>query len=269
MSKNKILIIGKKSFIGTNLKSFLKKEFQVKIISFEEAMRKENFYFSLFSHVLNTTINKKYIYDKYNSINDLDKRIIDKFKNPKFIYIFLNTRKIYSLRNNITETSKLNPKNNYEKNKLITELYLKKKLKRKLLSLRISNIIGLRKFKNNTRNHHKLFFDNFLDLKKNKKKIKVNNDYKDFLSINQFSKIIKLLIYKNVSGTYNVSLSNKVYISEITKWLDFNTFNKINFISNKKDSFTLSNKKLINKIQYKPTKKQLELFCKKIFNKNL
>ena len=266
MSKNKILIIGKKSFIGTNLKNFLEKEFEVKIMSLEDTMKKKESFFSFFSHILNTTINKKYIFNKYSSIYDFDKRIVDKFRNPEFTYIFLNTRKIYSLKENITETSKLNPKNNYEKNKLITELYLKKKLKRKLLSLRISNIIGLRKIKNNTRNHHKLFFDNYLDLKKKEKIIEANDDYKDFLSINQFSKIVQLLINKNVNGIYNVSLSEKVYISEITKWLDINTFNKIKFTPYKKDSFTLSNKKLVNKIQYKPTKKELKLFCKKIFN---
>ena len=105
-----------------------------------------------------------------------------------------------------------------------------------------------------------------MDLKKKEKIIEVNDDYKDFLSINQFSKIVKLLINKNANGIYNVSLSEKVYISEITKWLDTNTFDKIKFISNKKDSFTLLNKKLVNKIQFKPTKKQLKLFCKKIFN---
>lgn len=265
---NKVLIIGKKSFIGTNLKKYLKKKIKVKILSFEEALKKKNNFFSSFSHIINTSIHKKYIHERYNSNYDLDKKFIDKFQNYKFTYVFLNTRKIYRLKQNISENSKLNPKKNYEKNKLRTENYLKNKLKKKLLSLRISNIIGKRIFKNSTRNNHKLFFDNFLNLKKTKNNqiIVVNDDFKDFLSINQFSKIILLLIKKKVIGIFNVSLSKKVFVSEIVRWLDINTFKKVRFKQVQQDSFTLLNKKLVNKIEYKPTKKQLELFCRNIFN---
>ena len=67
---------------------------------------------------------------------------INKFKEIGFHYIFLNSRKIYRLDENITENSELNPIDNYAKNKLITEQYLKNMYKKKLISLRISNIIG-------------------------------------------------------------------------------------------------------------------------------
>ena len=43
----------------------------------------------------------------------------NEFKQINFIYIFLNTRKIYLQKENITENSKKKPKFNYEKNKLI------------------------------------------------------------------------------------------------------------------------------------------------------
>ena len=57
---------------------------------------------------------------------------------------FLSTRKVYELKDNIKETDNLNPRCNYSKNKLITENSLQKIFKKKLLILRISNIIGLK-----------------------------------------------------------------------------------------------------------------------------
>lgn len=262
---NKILIIGKKSFIGSNIKKNLSKKFSVKSLSFEDAIKKKNSYFLKYSHVINTSIHKSYINKKYKLIYDLDRRFVLKFKKIKFIYIFLNTRKIYIPKFNIKENSVKEPICFYSKNKLKTESFLKKKLKNKLLSLRISNILG-KKFHKNSRNHHKLFFDNYLILRKNNKKIIVNNDFKDFLSIIQFSEIVGNLIERNVNGIFNVSISEKIYMSDILKWIDKNFYKKIQFTNYKKDSFTLSNKKLLKKIEKKPLKSELVKFCKNIFN---
>ena len=92
----------------------------------------------------------------------------------------------------------------------------------------------------------------------------INNDYKDFITINYLCEVIKILIKKNVVGIFNVSLSQKVYISEITKWLNYSVFKKLIFRASQSDSFTLSNKKLVKHINIKMSKKQLENFCKKL-----
>ena len=168
---------------------------------------------------------------------------------------------------NITENSKIKPICFYSKNKLKTELFLKK-LNLNLLSLRVSNIIGQRIFKNK-RNNHKLFFDNFLIKKKRNKSITINDDFKDFLSINQFNSIIRCLIKKNVTGIYNISISEKIYLSEILKWIDKDFFKKIIFLKESKNSFYLSNKKLLKKIEKKPLKSELKNFCKKLLFRNL
>lgn len=259
-----ILIIGKKSFIGSSLKKYLSKHFDITILSYESSIKKKISFFNNFTHVINTSIHRNYIKKKYNDEYDFDKKIIQKFSKINFIYIYLNTRKIYFQKENITENSRLNPSKFYEKNKLLTEKFLKKKLKKNFLSLRIGNLIGQRMFKSR-RNHHKLFFDNFLKLRRSKKKIIIEDDFKDFLSIKQFCEILRLLILKKIVGIYNVSLSEKVYISEITKWLDYDVYKRINFIKKNNDSFTLSNKKLINKIKRKPLKKDLRLFCENFF----
>tara|TARA_Y100000768_G_C23931659_1_gene660420 strand:- start:210 stop:998 length:789 start_codon:yes stop_codon:yes gene_type:complete len=259
----KILIIGKKSFLGSNLKIKLKKNYSIDSKSYYEIANKSLSFFSKYSHIINTSIHKLYIKAKYNKKYDLDRKFIEKFSKTNFYYIFLNSRKIYKVGNNLHEYSKKNPKNNYEKNKLITEKYLQKRLDKKLVSLRVSNIIGKRIFKN-SRSHHKLFFDNFLIYKKTSEKMIVKNDYKDFLSIDQFCLIIDQIISKNISGIFNVSLSKKVYISEIVGWISKKSREKFLFINSNDDSFTLSNKKLMSRIDFKPTKNQLKIFCNKL-----
>ena len=261
--KNKILIIGKKSFIGSNLKNHLSKYFFVKTESYENLKKKNKSFLSNFTHVINTSIHKNYIKKTYNQKFDLDRQIVKNANKINFVYFFLNSRKIYKPNFNISETSKLLPQNNYAKNKVITENYLKKKIKRKFISLRISNVIGNRIYRKH-RNSHSLFLDNFIKLKKNSKNNITNNDYKDFITINYLCEVIKILIKKNVVGIFNVSLSQKVYISEITKWLNYKVFKKLIFRAAQSDSFTLSNKKLVKHINIKMSKKQLENFCKKL-----
>ena len=260
--KKKILIIGKKSFIGSNLKNYLSKFFDVNSISYEDIKNKKKIFFSSF-YIINTSIHKNYINKKYDKNFDLDRNIVTKLGKKKFLYYFLNSRKIYLPKINISESSKLKPNDNYSKNKLITEKYLKKKLGNQLVSLRVSNVIGKRKFKKNRNNHH-LFLYNFIKYKRQKKKIIVNDDFKDFITIDHFCLIIKSLISKNINGIFNASLGEKVYISEITKWLNKSYYKKIYFKKQNIDSFTLSNKKLLKRISIKINKNQLKNFCKKL-----
>ena len=102
---NKILIIGKNSFIGSNLKKYLSKKTKFEILSFEEIINKKSSFFFQFTHVINTAIHQSYVKKKYNKFYDLDKKFISKFKKVNFIYIYLNTRKIYLQKKNITENS--------------------------------------------------------------------------------------------------------------------------------------------------------------------
>ena len=259
----KILIIGKNSFIGSNLKKYLSKFFYVESLSFEQAIKKNVSSFDGYSHVINTSIHKNYITRKYESIYDLDKVFVRRFKRIKFIYVFFSTRKIYLPKENIKENSTKQTKCFYSKNKLTTENFLKNKIKSNFLSLRVGNIIG-RKMNKNKRNVHNLFFDNYLILRKKNKRILVNDDFKDFLSISQLNQIIHSLIKKDIKGIFNISISEKIYISELLKWIDKKFHKKIKFINSTKDSFYLSNKKLLKHIEKKPKKSDLKKFCQSI-----
>ena len=85
----KVLIIGKKSFIGSNLYIYLKKKIYVKKISFDEIKRKNSIFFKNFSHIINCSVNPNYIKLRYNAKFDNDLKIVKKIKNINTKYIFL------------------------------------------------------------------------------------------------------------------------------------------------------------------------------------
>ena len=90
--------------------------------------------------------------------------------------------------------------------------------------------------------------------------------YKDFLSIDKFCQILSKIIEIKLTGTYNVSIGQKVYLNDLISWL--NKFNKkrlkvkknTNF---KKESFYLNNKKLMSKIKIENSLDELRKFCYK------
>ena len=109
--------------------------------------------------------------------------------------------------------------------------------------------------------------DNFFSYQLRNKKIFFKNSFKDFITIDQFSKIIYLLIKSNVTGIFNVSLGKKIFLTEIIFWLK--KLNRRVFIKKKldiKSSFTLNNKKLLSKISIKLLKKDVKNYCLNLHN---
>ena len=273
--KKKLLIIGKNSFISINIKNYLKKDLIIKSVSYVPFLSLKLDYIKKFDFIVNCSINNNYINKKYNIKNDLDFIIADKTKNLRCTFVFLSTRKVYRANDNISETSFLKPKCNYSKNKLKTEILLKKILKDKVLILRLSNLIGIRAKKNLERKKHNIFVDHFFNnIKKN---IVIDNQkmYKDFISIRQFTTIFKKLISCSANGTYNVSIGKKVHLNNVINWLNYYNSRDIKLqkpLNNyNKDCFYLNNKKLEKKIGFKIKKSDLKKDCmeisKKHFNK--
>ena len=266
----KILIIGKRGFLGKNLHKYFNKKFKSKIIHFKDIykFKKE---INGFNYVINTSINKNYINKRYLKKYDNDLKISKLINSRETTYIFLSSRKVYKEKANIKEESKLLPKSHYSKNKLITEQNLKKEFGKNLLILRISNIIG---YKENLKNHlHETFIDYFY--KYAKKGIIFENfkKFKDFISVKKFCQILEMAIKKNLRGTFNLSIGRKVYLNDIVEWL--NKFNKkkikvIKLREYNDRSFYLNNSKLMKKIRIKNTLNELKADCmnlsKKLFN---
>ena len=262
----KILIVGKRGFIGNNLSKYLKKFYKVKHKSFKDTI-KEKFKINNYDYVINTSINQNYVKKKYNRKFDNDFRISNSINKSNITYVFLSTRKIYKSKANIRESSKLLPRSNYSKNKLITERVLKKKLGRNLVILRISNIIG---DKSNVKNIHNTFIDVFFDNLKKGFIVDNKKDFKDFISIDKFCQIIRRIIIKELRGIFNVSIGRKVYLNDLLKWLI--KFNNQKYLIKKKDikddCFYLNNKKLMSKIKIKNSLLELRSYCHKISKKS-
>ena len=128
----KILIIGKRGFIGNYLYRYLKKNFYLKKISFKDLKKFEN-KLNNFDFIITSSINKNYIFKKYNEKFDNDYKISKFIDNQKTIYCFISTRKVYPSKANLKEKSKLFPKSHYSKNKLITERKITNKLKKNFI----------------------------------------------------------------------------------------------------------------------------------------
>ena len=86
--------------------------------------------------------------------------------------------------------------------------------------------------------------------------------------------MFSLSLKYNLSGTYNLSLGKKIYLSELINWLNFHSKENNIFTSKKKNlskiekfSFTLNNNKLAKKIKFKPSKKELKFYCIKLSKK--
>jgi len=269
MSKNKLLIIGKNSFIGKNLYRSIKNKIPTRLLSYEEFLKLNQKKIKRFNYLCNCSIDKRYNKLKYNEKNDIDLKIVKIIKNFKINFIFLSSRKIYSNKIRIKENEKLKPRCNYSKNKLVTEKKIFKLLPDKLIILRISNVLGLKD--RNLRTTHTSFIDNYIKYLSSNQKVYYKNDYKDFISINQFTKIFYKILKYNLRGIYNIGLGKKIYVNEILKWLNYKNIIKNKFFAKKNayrnDSFTLDNKKLINLIKIKITKLEVKKFCRSMGKK--
>jgi nucleoside-diphosphate-sugar epimerase len=269
MRKDKLLIIGRNSFLGKNLYQYIKKKINTRLLSYKKFLKLNDKEIKKFNYLCNCSLNPKYNTSKYEKKNDIDLKIVEKIQNYKINFIFLSSRKIYFNKNNIKENDKLSPKCNYSKNKLKTEKKIRKLIPDKVTILRISNVIGLKE--DNTKKVHSSFIDNYIKYIFSNKKIYYVNDYKDFITIKQFVKIFYNIIKKKLKGTYNVSLGKKIYVNEMLKWLNYRNINKKNFLIKKnyynKDSFTLNNEKLINFIKIRINKSEVKSFSKAIGKK--
>jgi len=247
--KLNVLIIGKNSFLSTNLFKYLKKKrINVKKISFKEFLKFKKIKLLKYDFIINCSINKSYYKKKYSKKNDLDLVCARILSNLNSILIIFSTGKIYGPGSNLKENSRKKPIDNYGKNKLITEKSIQK-IKKELLIFRLSNIVG-KKNNSNSRKVTNLFFD---EIRKNLRKgliiIPKRNYFKDFILVDDFIKIVYLSIIKNIKGTYNLSTNIKIYLHDLAQDISLYTGAKIIYSNSKTFSFTLNSKKLLKKIK--------------------
>ena len=270
--KKKIIVIGKKSFIGSNLFIFLKKKnFFIKKLNFNEFVSSNAASLKKYDYIINCSVHRNYIEKKYNKKYDFDYIVAKKILKLNCNQIFLSSRKVYKPSKNIKENTKLNPSCSYSKNKIMTEKKLIKILGKRILILRISNLIGLNLNEKRSRKVHNTFINIFLKNVKNNHIYDNKKIYKDFLSIEKFSLIVEKLIRKDAYGIYNVSMGKKIYINQLIYWLNYHNPSKVR-VKNlpkkfNKDCFYLNNNSLKKKINVKIKPIELEKYCKKLSKK--
>tara|TARA_Y100000590_G_scaffold469367_1_gene656529 strand:+ start:2254 stop:3051 length:798 start_codon:yes stop_codon:yes gene_type:complete len=255
--KLNILIIGKNSFLGSNLFKYLKKmNLKPKKVNLNNFLKFENSYLSSFKFIINFSTNKSYFLKDYKKKNDFDLLVANKTKDIKSKLVIFSTGKVYGPGYKLVEKSKKSPIDIYGKNKLISEKKIIK-IKKNLLILRLSNIVGKSESKKRRKITHLFFDDIRKNLKKNKVIIPKKTYFKDFLLVDDFVKIVYLCILKNVSGVYNLSANIKIYLNSLANKISLLTGAKILYSNEKTYSFTLNNNKILKKLKIK--KKLLNL----------
>lgn len=260
--KQNILIIGKNSFLSTNLfKYFQKKKIFVERTSFSIFLKNSEKKLSKYNFIINCSINNSFLKKEYNLKYDQDFLCAKKLKYLKSKLIIFSSGKVYGPGFNLKETSLKKPIERYGKNKSKTEINCYK-IKKEILIFRLSNIVG-KENKNNSRKVTNLFFD---EIRKNLKKkviiVPKKNYYKDFLLIEDFAKIVYLSIVKDLKGIFNLSTNSKIYLHDLAKDISKFTGAKLIYSNGKTYSFTLNNKKLFNKIKIKKLKNLRRNFYK-------
>ena len=101
--KNKIIIIGKKGFLGSNLNAYLSKKNFILNLDYKKFIKKRISFINNFDYIINCTSNENYIHNKYLKKNDFDLIIAKKIKNIRIKMVMLSSRKVYRVGFNLKE----------------------------------------------------------------------------------------------------------------------------------------------------------------------
>ncbi len=157
------------------------------------------------------------------------KNIVDACAENKIEWFFFtSTSHVYKYsKKKLLETEKKKPTSYYGKTKLLAENYIIKKF----TSNNIPFCIG-RIFSTANKNQKKDYL--VPDLKRKIKKkgkvfLKNLNHYRDFVSMDDISKIILILYSKKYKGILNIASGKSIYLKDIAKEI-INKYNKKNYV---------------------------------------
>jgi len=236
----KILLVGKNSFIGNQLILDLSYSNMVDCISHQNI---DDLNCKDYDFIINCSLHPDYRNQPYSFDNDIDLKISRKFSGH---FIMLSSRKVYGTNNDLltyTEDSPVNPSDYYGWNKSITEKILTSEHENVTI-LRASNVFGF-EYKRKT------FMGFLMDQLKDKGNIEIDISpftIKDFISVQDLSKLINLVVDKEIKGIYNISSGCGELTGYIAEYLikGYGIGSLISKSKERKDQFILDNKKLLN-----------------------
>lgn len=220
------------------------KSFKVKRVDYKEIIKLKKINYEI---IINCKLEKNFLSKLIND-NYFEIKLLKKLtSNNKYIYF--------------SSSKALRKKDYYGKNKLYIEKRIKElstKNNFNYIILRISNIVYptysvfKKKFLITT-------FDTMINTLKFQKIIYLPQEkiYKDFISVNDVTKIICILIKKNISGSFNLGSGFKYYLNEVAIRLirAYKRGSIVKIKKNKTDSFLINSKKIQNITRYKIYKK--------------
>ncbi len=263
--KLKIGITGGTGSLGKNLISS-KNQFQYSLFKSDirdkqkvfQWIKNNNFYavihLAAIVPIKTVNKNKKKAYQvNYLGTKNLVDAIID--SNIKWFF-FSSTSHVYkSSKKKISENSIKKPISYYGKTKFLAEKYIIKNLgkKKRYCIGRIFSTSNINQKKNY------LVPDLIFKIKNTKKKILLENlnHYRDFISMNEISRIIFRLLKIKFNGIINIGRGKGILLKDIAKLLCKKFKKDCNFIDNKKTTYLIANNLKLKK--YTNIKKKTNL----------
>tara|TARA_B100001996_G_scaffold178783_1_gene136486 strand:- start:2813 stop:3637 length:825 start_codon:yes stop_codon:yes gene_type:complete len=178
-------------------------------------------------------------------------------------FFFSSTSHVYAFsKKKINEKFKTYPTSKYGLTKLRAELYLKKKLKKNKIPFCIGRIFSF-----THKNQSKEFvIPNLISKALSKKKILFNNTnhYRDFLSVRDICRAIKILFKNRATGIYNIGSGKKTSISHLINIIFSKYKKKYSIKNNSLTSCLISDNKKIKKFNWRP-KDNIHSIIKELF----
>ena len=167
-------------------------------------------------------------------------------KKTKIIYTSSGSVYGNSGPNGVKEIAKCNPVDDYGKIKLECEQIIQEY--GNYLIMRLPSVYG--------KNNNKGVIFNWINALKSNHKLKVGNDgssLRSFLCVKDLIEIMEILMYKDISGIYNLAENKSYSMIELALLLVNNDNSKIDFIKsqNKLESMVLDNNKILSEISFK------------------
>ncbi len=176
------------------------------------------------------------------------KHIVDACIKKKIKWFFFSsTSHVYKSSNKkISEKSLKKPISYYGQTKLKAEDYISKKFKIYKINYCIGRIFSTT---NKSQKKNYLVPDLKHKIKYTKKKIVLQNlnHYRDFISMEDISKIIFILLKKKFNGVINLGSGKGILLKEIANVIGEKYKKEISFLDNKKKTHLIANTKLLKK----------------------
>jgi len=235
----RILLVGKNSFICKQLLIDLSMVNYVDCISFHNL---GDVVYNDYDYIINCAIHPDYRSQPYSYNNDIDLKISRKFSG---YFIMFSSRKVYGSNNDLlyyTEDSPINPNDHYGLNKSFTENTIKSERNKNII-LRASNVFGLEY-------QRKSYMGFLMNQLKDSGNIEIDvSPYtiRDFICVQDVSKIVNLIVEKEIEGTYNLSSGYGEMVGSTAEYLikGYGRGNLVSKSKERRDQFILDNKKLL------------------------